>query len=236
MTLINKYLNTQLKLIEGTSKESSNIKKLDVTLIRPHKKDKVRPFLRYPGSKYNAAKYIEPFWRDIKFDEYREPFLGSGAIFFKMLKVKFSWLNDIDENLINTFKVVANKKLRAELLQKIETSTPTKALFEQLKVWKPDNKVDKAYRYFVINRTAYSGIMNLPNWGFHHTKSVQPDKWASRIIRAGEKLNYLTWILSMHRHKKKYGYLSIHRILRLIKNVHICTLFNMKITCGYLKH
>ncbi len=188
MTLIKNYFNTQLKLIEGTSKESSNIKKIDVTSIRPNKMDKVRPFLRYPGSKYNATKYIEPFWRDIKIDEYREPFLGSGAIFFKMYKVKFSWLNDIDENLINTFKVVANKKLRAELLQKIKTFTPTKALFEQLKAWKPNNKIDKAYRYFIINRTAYSGIMNLPNWGFHHTKSVQPDKWASRIIRAGEKL------------------------------------------------
>lgn len=178
----------QLKLFKDTTNESSNIRRLDVTSIKQHKADKVRPFLRYPGSKYNASKYIAPFWSSIKFDEYREPFIGSGAVFFKMPKVQESWLNDIDQELINSFLIVSDKKLRPKLIKKIETIKPSKELFEKLKEWKPKTDVDKAYRYFVINRTAYSGIMNLPNWGFHPTKSVQPEKWADRIIQAGQKL------------------------------------------------
>lgn len=177
----------QLKLINDPIEKTSDNKK-NVNLIKPNKVDKVRPFLRYPGSKYNASKYIEPFWRNIEFEEYREPFLGSGAVFFKMPKVHKSWLNDIDKDLINSFKVVANHDLRSELINKIEKIKPTKELFEKLKHWNPETDIEKAYRYFVINRTAYSGIMNMPNWGFHPTKSVQPDKWAERIIQAGEKL------------------------------------------------
>ena len=116
--------------------------------------DKVRPFLRYPGSKYNASKYIAPFWNSIKFDEYREPFLGSGAVFFKMPKAKTSWLNDIDQDLINSFIVVSDKKQRQRLIKKIDQIKPSKELFEELKRWNPKTNIDKAFRYFVINRTA----------------------------------------------------------------------------------
>jgi DNA adenine methylase len=57
-----------------------------------------------------------------------------------------------------------------------------------LKFSKPSTDYDKALRYFIINRTSYSGIMNLPNWGFHKTKSVQPINWPTRIDLAGSKL------------------------------------------------
>lgn len=178
----------QLKLINDTNKDMGNVKRLNVAKIKSQKTDKTRPFLRYPGSKYNASKYIAPFWSSIEINEYREPFLGSGAVFFKMPKAQTSWLNDIDHDLINSFKVVSNPELRSQLIKKIEKITPSKELFEKLKEWKPTANIDKAYRYFVINRTAYSGIMNLPNWGFHPTKSVQPDKWAERLVQAGRKL------------------------------------------------
>jgi len=178
----------QLKLFKKGINTCNNVRKLDIRLFKPQKTDKVRPFLRYPGSKYNASKFIEPFWSHIQFDEYREPFLGSGAVFFKMPKTQTSWLNDIDDELINSFLVISDEHLRLKLTEKIYDIKPTKESFEQLKEWKPTSDVDRAFRYFVINRTAYSGIMNLPNFGFHPTKSVQPDKWAERIIQAGEKL------------------------------------------------
>jgi len=179
----------QLKLINDTNNQVGDIRKLNIALIKNQKTDNVRPFLRYPGSKYNASKYIAPFWNSISFEEYREPFLGSGAIFFKMPKAKESWLNDIDQDLINAFNIVSDKKLRQKLIKKIKNIQPTKELFEKLKAWNPTNNLDKAYRYFVINRTAYSGIMNLPNWGFHPIKSVQPEKWPDRINQSGQKLD-----------------------------------------------
>jgi DNA adenine methylase len=149
--------------------------------------DKVRPPLRYPGSKFRAAKYILPFL-NVEHDEYREPFFGGGAIFFTKKISKVNWLNDIDKDLITTFKIISNPIERKKLIETVAKFKPTKEAFEELKLKQFSKPIDIAYRYFVINRTAYSGIMNKPNWGFHPIKSVQPDKWEERIIEAGLKL------------------------------------------------
>jgi DNA adenine methylase len=162
------------------------------------KLDKTQPFLRYPGSKFRAAKYIAPFWADIVIEEYREPFLGSGAIFFKMPKVEFSWLNDFDQELINLFQIVSSKENREKLINLNLNITPSKDYFNHLKSSNPSNKLQKAFKYFVINRMAYSGIMKHPNWGFHPIKSVQPDKWAARLNEAGLKLQDNVKITSHH--------------------------------------
>ena len=149
--------------------------------------DKISPPIRYPGSKFRASKLILPHL-DVQHSEYREPFLGSGAIFFTKNRSKHNWLNDIDNDLIITFQTISDKQHRDELINRIKDFIPSKEAFEILKAKKYINPIDIAYRYFVINRTAYSGIMNLPNWGFHPLKSVQPDKWPTRIIEAGNKL------------------------------------------------
>lgn len=154
------------------------------------KNKKVRPPLRYPGSKFRAYKHIAPFIESVEHDEYREPFFGSGAVFFQKKLAKFNWINDLDDDLINTYIVMQDKVLREELINRVKTVIPSKDYFNTLKQYTPTDSLERAFRYFVINRTAYGGIMNLPNWGFHLTKSVQPDKWPSRIEEAGKKLEY----------------------------------------------
>lgn len=149
---------------------------------------KIQPPLRYPGSKFRAYKHIKPFIELIEHDEYREPFFGSGAVFFQKKLAKYNWINDLDEDLINFYLQIQNKQTAIQMASKAINIVPTKDLFEQLKNSSPSTDFDKAFRYFVINRTAYSGIMHSPNWGFHKTKSVQPDKWGNRIMQASQKL------------------------------------------------
>lgn len=158
--------------------------------------DKVAPPLRYPGSKFRAAKHILPFIQ-YDYDEYREPFFGGGAIFFKLPLVKVNWINDIDKNLMTTYKVIADNEKRRILQERVKRVEPSKEYFEKLKYMDYKEEIDIAFQYFVINRTAYSGIMNKPNFGFHKTKSVQPDKWPLRIEEAGEKLKSAK-ITSLH--------------------------------------
>ena len=168
----------------------SDIIHQDIKTSKPLKKvklDKVSPPLRYPGSKFRASKYILPHL-EVEHDEYREPFLGSGAIFFTKQKVEINWLNDIDKELIVTFQVISDNELRKKLIEKIKDYEPSKIEFDKLKIQKFKSNLDIAFRYFVINRTAYSGIMKQPNWGFDEIKSVQPDKWPYRIIEAANKL------------------------------------------------
>ena len=154
----------------------------------PDLTNECRPPLRYPGSKYNAIKIIKNYLPIEKFDFYCEPFFGSGAFFFKMVKTKSNLLNDSDRELMNFYKTIKNKKTRNKLIDKVVTFNPTKSNFEKLKKKIPESNFESACKYFIINRTAYSGIMNKPNWGYHPERSVTPNKWAQRLEVSGEKL------------------------------------------------
>ena len=152
--------------------------------------ESVRSPIRFPGSKYQALRFIAPFWDCIEHDEYREPFLGGGAVFFAKPLAKFNWINDIDRELILTFKCIADREKKEILKRMIVKIEPSKDLFDKLKYSVPKDELDIVFRYFVINRTAYSGIMHKPNWGYHITKSVHPHKWPARIEQAGQKLEH----------------------------------------------
>jgi DNA adenine methylase len=57
------------------------------------------PF-RWAGGKFYALKILQRFWINIEHNEFREPFLGGGSMFWSKKKVKDNWVNDIDEDLI----------------------------------------------------------------------------------------------------------------------------------------
>jgi DNA adenine methylase len=145
------------------------------------------PF-RFPGSKAQAIKYIRPHWEGNPHDEYREPFLGGGAVFFSKPRVSSIWLNDIDEELVTTYKTMQDAKSCSLLIERVSLEEATKERHIEMKHWKPKTALDIAHRYFYLNRTSYSGIMKKPAWGYHPKKSVPPERWGPRILQAHEKL------------------------------------------------
>ena len=51
--------------------------------------DAMRSPFRFVGSKYQAIRFIKPIWESVRHDEYREPLVGGGAVFFAKPKVRF---------------------------------------------------------------------------------------------------------------------------------------------------
>jgi DNA adenine methylase len=145
------------------------------------------PF-RFPGSKAQAIKYIRPHWEGNPHTEYREPFLGGGAVFFSKPRVPSIWLNDIDEGLVTTYKTIQDAESCSLLIERVSQEEATKERHTEMKHWKPKTALDIAHRYFYLNRTSYSGIMKKPAWGYHPKKSVPPERWEPRILQAHEKL------------------------------------------------
>lgn len=62
------------------------------------------PFCRIGSKKKIAAKLISMFPKNYKI--YVEPFLGSGAVYFKKNKDEIEVLNDLDNKLIKSFKLL----------------------------------------------------------------------------------------------------------------------------------
>ena len=145
------------------------------------------PF-RYPGGKHYVLNILKPFWSLIDHDEYREPFVGGGSVFFAKPKVQHNWINDLEVNMIETYKVIADPSLRTQLITRLIDEIATKERHAEIKRLEVKSLIDLAFKTFYLNRTSYSGIIHKPAWGYRDGKSSPPPNWASFIEKAGEKL------------------------------------------------
>lgn len=62
------------------------------------------PVLRYPGAKWMLAEWIISFLPP--HETYVEPFFGSGAVFFQKRAAKSEYINDLDGDIVNLFRVL----------------------------------------------------------------------------------------------------------------------------------
>lgn len=165
------------------------------------------PF-RYAGGKFYARKLI--LAHIPSHSAYIEPFAGGGSIFFAKQKTKFNQLNDIDSELINVYltirdnpqllinfltrQLVRDSRIPEKFTKSVAIGEPLPALKELhgffKNDYKPQNALERAGRWYYLNRTSYSGIMNAQNmyWGYGDKYSMQPKNWAQNIIRTSQKL------------------------------------------------
>ncbi len=112
-----------------------------------------KPFLKWAGGKTQLIKDIEKALpNDIKNDKftYIEPFVGSGAVLFWMLnkfpKITKAVINDINEDLINTYKIIASKPYQLiSVLQELQNE------YHSL-----ERKDEKKKEYYYSKRDTYN--------------------------------------------------------------------------------
>ncbi len=159
-------------------------------ILNPYKKSKdftKSPF-RYPGGKFYALKHIIPFLSVIPHDEYREPFLGGGSVFFAKKKAKFNWINDLESKIIEVYKGFSNEKISKKLIAIFDNEIASRDRHKEVKNLIPSNNIEDIFQTFYLNRTSYSGIINSPAWGYKEGKSSPPKNWGNFIRNVFDKL------------------------------------------------
>lgn len=146
------------------------------------------PF-RYPGGKYYALKFIVPFLTAFPHDEYREPFVGGGSVFFGKPKAEHNWLNDLEPDLIDTYAAIKSARRSKLLCERVTAEIATRERHAEIKALTPATKDDIAFRTYYLNRTSYSGIINKPAWGYALGSSSPPENWHRFIKGAHKKLS-----------------------------------------------
>lgn len=145
------------------------------------------PF-RYPGGKYYLRKYLIKYIGEHK--GYCEPLCGGASLFFYKDKCQYNILNDIDKELINTYKVIRDRP--EELLQVLESfrqiSKESHTYYKN--EYKPSNKIESASLYFYMNRCSYDGIMKRVNqyFGYNEKYSMKRSNWHKNIMKCSERL------------------------------------------------
>lgn len=118
--------------------------------------------LKYPGAKNRVAGWIcEHIPRH---EVYLEPYFGSGAVFFNKVPANLETINDLDDNVVNYFKVVRDNW---EELSDLLNMTPysREEYYRAFEVLPDDSEVERA-RKFAVRCWQGFGCSNLYRNGF----------------------------------------------------------------------
>ena len=149
--------------------------------------DPVNSPFRYAGGKFYARKLILEHVPE--HDTYVEPLCGGASIFFAKPKVEHNILNDLDEELTNCLTVIRDRPNElADFLEGRPASKKLHAYFK--KEFKPKDDLERAGRWYYLNRTSYSGIMKMENmfWGYGDKYSMRPENWRRHLQKTSLKL------------------------------------------------
>ena len=144
------------------------------------------PF-RYPGGKFYARRLILHEIPEHHF--YCEPFAGGASVFFSKNKAKKSLLNDLDDDVINTLTQIRDAV--EDLIALLDGIPASKDLHTYYKnEYQPKSDLERAFRWYYLNRTSYSGIMRVENcyWGYGRKYSMRPENWPPHLRTVSDRL------------------------------------------------
>lgn len=118
--------------------------------------------IRYFGGKGNGMSktIISHFPENYSEMNYLEPFGGSAAVLFNKDISPIEIYNDLENNVYSLFKVISDKKLFEEFKDKCDITPYSKQILDEytLSLKEDLSILERAYRFFIINRTAYNGV------------------------------------------------------------------------------
>lgn len=121
-------------------------------------------FLKWAGGKrWLINNYSHLFPED--YNDYYEPFLGSGSVFFA-LRPKKSILSDINQDLVNTYIAIKENPKNVTKLLKKHHSLHCKEYYYTLRKSKPRTPASIAARLIYLNRTCWNGLYRVNKKGF----------------------------------------------------------------------
>ncbi len=133
------------------------------------KKNKlVAPVLKWVGGKRQLLDVLTPLLPN-KINNYCEPFIGGGALFFS-LQPRTAYINDINEELIRVYEVIKNDV--EGLISTLEEFENEADYFYSVRDWDRDretydslSEIKKAARILYLNKTCFNGLFRVNNSG-----------------------------------------------------------------------
>ncbi len=154
-----------------------------------------KPFLKWAGGKSQLLDKFQSLYpaqlREGKVKTYYEPFLGSGAVFFDIVRnfnIKSAYLYDINEELVLTYRVIQQDVSRLlEVLNRLQTKylklsgeQRLEFFYEQRTAYNRqrnhisygsynDSWLERAAQLIFLNRTCYNGLYRVNSKGEFNT-------------------------------------------------------------------
>ena len=114
------------------------------------------PVLRWAGGKRWIKTHIEELIGKIDFKNYYEPFFGGGSVFFSSILCNKSFLNDLNQDLINTYQIIKNEP--DELIKSLSKYQQTENSYYKIRKTNPKDAIIRASRFIFLNKTCFNGL------------------------------------------------------------------------------
>lgn len=129
-------------------------------------KKRYRSPLRYPGGKQKAIDQISKVFPESA-EEYREPLVGGGSVYFHARTIGFAkqyWINDKFKELTSFWQTVQDPASCLKLQQELEQLRSSFVSADEIKKYylnarqeQPETAYREAFLFFFFNRVTFSG-------------------------------------------------------------------------------
>lgn len=154
-------------------------------------------FVKWAGGKLQLLGQFEPLFPN-EFERYFEPFVGSGAVAFYIIKKynpKQVFLSDTNEELVSSYNAIKdNLNELVTLLKQHKDSHEQKGkeYYYLIRSLMPSNPTEMAARFIYLNRTCFNGIYRVNSSNIFN---VPMGKYTNPDIVQEEKLNEISRVL-----------------------------------------
>lgn len=148
----------------------------------------VRPFLKWAGGKRKLLPYLLKLVPE-KYDNYYEPFLGGGSLFFA-IKPKNAYLSDMNDDLMNTYvQIKDNVELVIKYLKMMQYN---KESYYQIRSMNVKSPAKRAAKFIYLNKTCWNGLYRVNKAGIFN---VPMGKYTNLTICNENELQLVSRVL-----------------------------------------
>lgn len=116
----------------------------------------IKPLLRWAGGKNWMVKHFNSLFKNFRFNNYHEPFLGGASIFLSIGSCNNYFLSDLNNELINTYKTI--RDFPEEIIKVLSFYKNTESDYYKIRGRKPNLPIESAARFIYLNQTSFNGI------------------------------------------------------------------------------
>lgn len=128
-----------------------------------------KPIVKWAGGKSRILNQLLPFFPS-EYNNYYEPFLGSGAVFFRLFpelrqQKNSIYLSDLNEELINLYQVVRDDV--DGLIATTKKHIYDKEYYYHIRSLNPHtlSRIERASRMLYLNKTCFNGLWRVNSKG-----------------------------------------------------------------------
>jgi DNA adenine methylase len=138
-----------------------------------------KPFLKWAGGKTRLLPRILPHVPQ-SFENYHEPFLGGGAMFFAVQeRIRGrAYLTDLNEDLVNAWVAVHSYQDELRVLLDWYKERDSKEFYYEVRAAAPEGLVARAARFVYLNQTSWNGL-----WRTNSKTGAMNVPWGDRSFR-----------------------------------------------------